>query len=125
LLDPPNTLRPRSGRPPRTPYYLQNPISSSQGQSNMSVSNEISNRDSKSEDGRNNEDKETFTCRICLCDGDLEEEVNKKSKENALVSPCKCKGNILIKFYTCFNILFLNKIPTIFRDNEIHSLSLP
>jgi hypothetical protein len=113
LLDPPNTLRPRSGRPPNTPYYLQNPIRNSQDRSNLSVSNDISVRDSKSEDGRNNEEKETFTCRICLCDGDLEEEVNKKSKENALVSPCKCKGNIL------------NKISTLSRYNEIHSLSLP
>lgn len=39
--------------------------------------------------------KVTFNCRICLCDGDYEEEQAKNYDTNPLLSPCKCSGMYL------------------------------
>jgi hypothetical protein len=106
----------RSDGSPRSPSFLRAPDSVQRTRRIISTTmtqNNESRTDMQSEKSRDikTEPKEQFTCRICLCDGDVEDELNKGNIENALISPCSCSGNIDPKYA--------------YRYDEIYPLHVP
>lgn len=88
---------------PRSPSYLKAPevlmrvkkkvsATSLEGKMNKDPSESWSNPDINEEE-QDTKEKITFSCRICLCDGDYEEEQRRNKLTNPLVSPCDCSGN--------------------------------
>ena len=96
-------VRRNSDASPRSPNYLRAPEALRRAHQRISSSSVVSNAvdpdiDESWNVGETQEkvvnERITFTCRICLWDGDFDEEQNKHQIVNPLVSPCECSGTM-------------------------------
>ncbi|CAI2386508.1 unnamed protein product [Moneuplotes crassus] len=100
-LEPNHPLSDNSSKTPNVHLSPTLLLKTSKKMSRSELSLRIKKSSGKIKEAQRASKRENFTCRICLCDGDVEEEQAKGDLETALVSPCNCSGTCKYIHYMC------------------------